>query len=82
MSTTTARRGALVREVTEPGPAARAGLRSGDVIVAVGGRRVRGSGDVAAVVADRRPRERVEVEYLRDGERSSVEVVLGVRPAP
>jgi S1-C subfamily serine protease len=82
VSTTTARRGALVREATEPGPAARAGLRSGDVIVAVGGRRVSESEDVAAVVADRRPRERVEVEYLRDGERSSVEVVLGVRPAP
>jgi S1-C subfamily serine protease len=82
VSTTSARRGALVREATEPGPAARAGLRSGDVIVAVAGRRVRESEDVAAVVADRRPRERVEVEYLRDGERSSVEVVLGVRPAP
>jgi S1-C subfamily serine protease len=82
VSTTSARRGALVREATEPGPAARAGLRSGDVIVAVGGRRVRESEDVAAVVADRRPRERVEVEYLRDGERTSVEVVLAVRPAP
>jgi S1-C subfamily serine protease len=82
VSTTTSRRGALVREATEPGPAARAGLRGGDVIVAVGGRRVRDSEDVAAVVADRRPRERVEIEYLRDGERTSVEVVLGVRPAP
>jgi S1-C subfamily serine protease len=38
--------------------------------------------DVAAAIGERRPQERVTVEYLRDGDRRAVDVVLGVRPAP
>jgi putative serine protease PepD len=82
VSTSTARAGARVGEAVSGGPAARAGLRSGDVIVSVGGSEVRNADDVADVIADRRPRERVTVEFQREGERSSVEVVLGTRPAP
>jgi S1-C subfamily serine protease len=52
------------------------------VIVSVGGTEVQNADDVAAAIGDRRPQERVTVEYLRDGERGAVEVVLGVRPAP
>lgn len=71
-----------MREVVSGGPAARAGLRSGDVIVSVGGTEVRNADDVADVIADRRPRERVTVEFRREGEGRSVEVVLRTRPAP
>jgi putative serine protease PepD len=80
--TETARQGALVRAAVRRGPAARAGLRRADVIVSVGGTAVQNPDDVAAAIEDRRPRERVTVEYLRDGERMTVGVVLGVRPAP
>jgi putative serine protease PepD len=73
--------GARVADVVERGPAARAGLREGDVIVAVGGRRVRGPGDLAQIVVERRPGERVEVEYRRDGETRSANVQLGRRPS-
>jgi S1-C subfamily serine protease len=82
VSTTTARQGALVREATRGGPAARAGLRRGDVIVSVGGRQVREPDELAGAIADRRPRERVTVDYLRDRDQRSVEIVLGTRPAP
>jgi putative serine protease PepD len=68
-----------VVEVAGRAPAARAGLRRGDVIVAAAGRRVRGPDALAAVIADRRPGTHVVVEYLRGGERRSAEVVLGTR---
>jgi S1-C subfamily serine protease len=71
-----------VREVVRGGPAARAGLRSGDVIVSVGGSEVRNADDVADVIADRRPGERVTVEFRREGATRSVEVTLRSRPAP
>jgi putative serine protease PepD len=79
VTTTPAGRGARVVEVAEGGPAARVGLRGGDVIVALAGRPVRNPDDLATAIADRRPRTRVEVEYRRGGRARSVEVRLGVR---
>jgi S1-C subfamily serine protease len=79
VTTEGARQGARIVEVAARAPAARAGLRAGDVIVAVRGRRVRGPDALAALIADRRPGGRVVVEYLRGGRRRSAEVVLGTR---
>jgi putative serine protease PepD len=82
VSTSTAREGARVGEAVGGGPAARAGLRGGDVIVSIGGTRVRNADDVADVIADHRPGERVTVEFRREGETRSVEVTLRSRPTP
>ena len=79
VTTTPAGRGARVVEVAEGGPAARVGLRGGDVIVALAGRPVRNPDDLATAIADRSPGTRVEVEYRRGGRARSVEVRLGVR---
>ena len=59
--------GAVVREVTSGGPAQDAGVRTGDVIVGVGGDRVSEPDDVAAAIQDMRPGQSVEVEVRRDG---------------
>jgi S1-C subfamily serine protease len=74
--------GALVVEAVDGAPAARAGLRNGDVIVSVAGRRVRDPAGVAAAIEDQRPRRRVRIEYRRGSETRSASVVLGVRPTP
>ena len=74
--------GARVADAVERGPAARAGLRRGDVIVSVAGRRVRDPDDLAGAVIERRPGQRVRIEYRRDGRSRSVDVVLSRRPAP
>jgi putative serine protease PepD len=79
VSTTQGTGGALVREVTSGGPAAEAGVRTGDVIVRVGGDRVREPDDVAAAIQDMRPGERVEVEVRRGGVSRTVGVELGNR---
>jgi putative serine protease PepD len=72
--------GAVVREATAGGPAARAGLRAGDVIVAVGGAKVREPDDVATAIQDRRPGQTVTIEIERNGDRRTLEVELGTRP--
>jgi serine protease Do len=67
--------GAVV--AAEPrGPAAGAGLRLGDVIVAVDGQAVGGSGDLMEMVMRKRPGDRVALDVIRYGARSRVELRL------
>jgi serine protease Do len=67
--------GAVV--AAEPrGPAAGAGLRLGDVIVAVDGQAVGGSGDLMEMVMRKRPGDRVALDIVRYGERRRVELRL------
>lgn len=62
--------GARVREVSPGGPAEQAGVREGDLIVAVNGRNVHGPEPVARVVQllrDVKPGDKVDLKVLRDG---------------
>jgi putative serine protease PepD len=72
--------GATVAGLEPGGPAADAGLRAGDRIVSIDGRRVREPDDVNGVIDGRRPGDRVTVEVERDRERKEIEVTLGTRP--
>ncbi|MBZ0102655.1 MAG: Do family serine endopeptidase [Thermoanaerobaculia bacterium] len=73
--------GALVTEVTPDSPAEKAGLRHGDVIVEVDGRRVESTRDLIDYVAAQAPGEKVRLAILREGDRSNREVLLGERSA-
>jgi serine protease Do len=59
-------RGALVGQVDATGPAARAGLKSGDVILAFNGKPVANSAELPLLVADTRPGTSVQVTVWRD----------------
>ncbi|MEA2270655.1 MAG: hypothetical protein QOC64_3265 [Solirubrobacteraceae bacterium] len=72
-------RGALVRSVVARGPAARAGLRVGDVIVRIGDAPVAGAPDVVEAVFAARPGQTIRVQYRRDGRRRTAEVRLAPR---
>jgi putative serine protease PepD len=73
--------GAVVREVTAGGPAADAGLRAGDQIVAVAGETIDEPDDVAGAIQDRRPGEIVEIEVRRGSATETLDVRLGTRPS-
>ena len=77
VSTAPGTSGAVVREVTAGGPAADAGLRTGDVIVAIAGETVDEPDDVAGAIQDRRPGETVEVEVRRGGSTDTLDLRLG-----
>ncbi len=85
----TSGRGAAVADVTAGGPAERAGMKpgspttgqGGDVIVSIDGKPVAAPDDVSEHISGKKPGDRVRVEVLRNGNRQSLEVELGVRPA-
>jgi serine protease Do len=80
------RRGELVQRVQEdgpggPSPAARAGLKAGDIITKVNDKDVTADQSVSFLVANLQPGTKVPVEVLRDGAKLNVTVTLGKRPS-
>jgi serine protease Do len=75
--------GALVAATLGDGPAAGAGIRDGDVILAIDGDDVRTPNDVGDILAGLDPGQVVEVEVVRtDGGTDTIDVRLGTRPLP
>jgi serine protease DegQ len=72
--------GVLVFSVVEGSPAAQAGLRAGDVIIAVDGEPLRAVEDLLAALRERSPGDRVELDILRRGGQRSLTVTLADRP--
>jgi S1-C subfamily serine protease len=68
--------GLLIREVEESGPAARAGLARGDLIVAAAGQPVRGIDDLFGVLRSAAPGGTIALTVLRGTDERSVEVTL------
>jgi serine protease Do len=69
-------RGALVAEVAPDGPAAKAGLRSSDVILSVGPTEIPDSHELPRVVASHKPGSKVSVKVWRDRREHSIDVTL------
>lgn len=68
--------GVLVADVPPGGPAAAAGIRPGDIIVAINGRRIENINELRRTLFDYKPGDRVRVEVVRDGRRLTVTVTL------
>lgn len=73
------RNGVLVNSVIEGEPAAKAGLKEGDVIVEIGGAAVNTPNDLSRRVASFAPGDKVRVKVLREGKGKTVNVTLGLR---
>ena len=69
--------GALVSDVMADGPAAKAGLQRGDVIVGFQGHKVQDSTELPRLVAAMAPGTKVQVEVVRGGKKMTVPVTLG-----
>jgi serine protease Do len=73
--------GALVQDVSPGGPAAKAGLKPGDIIRKFNGQTVGDSAELLAMVASTNPGTPVTLEVLRNGQPQTVTVTLEQRPA-
>src|SRR5277367_546567 len=69
--------GALVDEAMPETPAAKAGLKSGDVITKLNGEEVKDASDLTRHIGALKPGEKVELTYLRDGAEKTANITLG-----
>jgi len=69
-------RGALIAQVQGDSPAAKAGLKAGEVVLAVGGKAVEQSRDLARHIADIKPGSKAELTVWRDKKEATVSVTL------
>ncbi|SCK56829.1 serine protease Do [Variovorax sp. HW608] len=69
--------GALVSNVEKGSPADQAGLRSGDVIRKVDGDPIVASGDLPALIGQKKPGSKVTLEVWRQGSREELTAKLG-----
>jgi serine protease Do len=72
--------GALVAEAQSGSPAEKAGIESGDTIIAVNGETVEGPRELALMISDMAPGTKVTLTYWRDGAKSDVDITLGKLP--
>jgi serine protease Do len=73
--------GVRVDGVVDESPAARAGIREGDRILAFEGQELRAPEDLSLLVASMRPGDEVEMTILRDTEILPFKLVLGSTPS-
>jgi serine protease Do len=71
--------GVLVQEVQSGGPADKAGLKPGDIIVTIDGRQVKDGDDLVNEIASRKPGSTARLGYLREGKPADTAVTIGDR---
>ena len=72
--------GALVSDPQKDGPAAKAGVASGDVITAVNGQSIKDARELARVIGSLAPGSAVKLDMLRSGKSKVVNLTLGQLP--
>ena len=74
--------GALIAQVEKSGPASKAGIEPGDVIMSWGGKPVHEANRLPLLVAETAPASKVGVDVMRRGQRKTVQVVVGTLNEP
>lgn len=78
----TKKSGAIIAGVLKGGPADRAGIRPGDILVAVEGKPVSDTTDMLNLIAQLTPGNKAKMTVLRKSQESTIDVVVGKRPRP
>ena len=73
--------GVLINQVTPDSPAEKAGLKDGDVIRTLNGKRIEDMGSFRSMVAGSDPGTGITLGILRNGELLTIKVTLGEQPA-
>jgi serine protease Do len=66
--------GILISSIEKDGPADKAGLKVGDVIVTADGKRVERTQDLVGLIQDKEKGDKITIEYIRDKKKRNVEV--------
>ena len=72
--------GVIVAGVLKDGPADKAGIKPGDIFIAVGDKQVSNSSEILNLVAELPPGEKVTLTILRNEKELSIRVKVGKRP--
>ncbi|WP_151632858.1 Do family serine endopeptidase [Noviherbaspirillum aerium] len=78
----TRKSGAIIAGVLKGGPADKAGIRPGDILVAVEGKPVSDTTDMLNLIAQLAPGNKAKMTVLRKTQESTLEVTVGKRPKP
>ena len=70
-------KGALITDVTEGGPGAKAGLKSGDIVTKVDGQVIDNALALSRTIASDAPGQSVQLTLWRDGKEATITVALG-----
>jgi serine protease Do len=73
--------GAIISQVYEGSPGEKAGLKTGDIIVQIDGKKIKDSQDVVHEVLKRPVGQKVLLEVIRDGKRVEISVTTAQMPS-
>lgn len=75
------RQAAVVGTVQSGTPAAEAGLKAGDAVIAINGAPVNGADSLVAQIRARRPGTEVTLTVVRNGSTQGIKITLGTKPS-
>jgi serine protease DegQ len=74
--------GAIIAGVLKNGPADRAGIRPGDILLTVEGKAVSDTTEMLNLIAQLTPGSKARLRVLRKSQEASIDVLVGKRPKP
>jgi serine protease DegQ len=74
--------GAIIAGIMPNGPAAKAGVKTGDILIAVEGKSVTNTASMLNIVAQLKPEASVPFKFVRDGRDLDINITVGTRPKP
>ncbi len=73
--------GVLISEVNAKSPAKKAGIKQGDVVIAIDGKAIDNVGELRNTIAMTSPGTKLVLMVMRDGKKYSIPVTIGEQPA-
>lgn len=73
-------KGAVITQIDKDGPADKAGLQVGDILIAVNGQEVKNANDIPVKISTMRPGTKTTMTILRNGKQENVSVTVAETP--